>query len=137
MTTEGSPGSGGRRPTRRRRPRPAVVARVLTTGAALSATGALVALMGAADRAESDPITADPGPVAAPAASPAPSPPATVIVVRQAPLPTSSTAVAPPPAPVATTATQPASSTAPSAGVAQPAPVPTTVPPPVVTSTPS
>mgnify|MGYP001219763445 CR=1 FL=1 len=140
MTTEGPSEADDGRPGRsatRRRPRPATVARVLTTGAALSATGALVAAMGAADRPDTEPLATAPGAAVPTTAAPAADAahPVTVIVVQQAPRPAAATA-----SPAPTAAPAPASGPAtgaPSAGAARPAPPPATVPPPVATTSPS
>lgn len=120
--------------TSRRRPKQAPVARILATGAALTATGTLAAVMAAEATPAAAPLTAQPTPAAAVAG---PSAPPRTVVVIQAQAPTiSGAASARPRAQTAQTSPRAGTGTAaPSAGQAVPAPSPQRQPAPVAIST--
>jgi hypothetical protein len=115
MTTDPVPTPAAPSPPRaHRRPRQAPAARVLATGAALSATGILVAVMASGATPTVD-LASPPRAASAVAAAPPAAPPTTIVIVHR---PASATAVA----------------AAPTAGRAIAAPRPAQVPPPVATS---
>lgn len=126
-------GSRGLAVPRRKRARQAPAARVLVTGAALTATGLMIAAMGSAGHAEQVLVTSAPPiePATAPATVPAPpaAPPVTIIVIHRRAGGTA-TALA------ASTARSaaPTAQAAPTAGRATPAPKPAATPKPVAKS---
>ncbi len=114
-------------PVRRRRPRQAAAGRALDTVLALSATGALVAVMGLESPVASGAPVAQPA-ATAPIVEPAAAPPTIVVIHRRFSTPDSGAAPA-----AASPASAPA--TAPAVGRPTPAPRPVAPPPPVATTT--
>lgn len=136
MTTTDAPSTGGGQGPavpRRKRARQAPAARVLVTGAALTATGLLIAAMGAAGQAEQVLVTSAPpiAPATAPGTVPPPpaAPPVTIIVIHRR-----AAGTAPASAPSTARPTAPTAQAAPTAGRATPAPKPATTPAPVAKS---